>query len=385
MRIEAPDLEVRDAIKETGGEDLKLCYQCGLCTGVCPWNLVRPSPFLVNRHVRAAQLGLTELESEENWLCTTCGACASRCPRGVKIIDIWRAIRRIAVEWGNVPSTLRTALTSMGTVGNPWGEAREKRADWAKDLELKAFAPDCEYLLFPCCTPAYDPRARRMAQKTAKILKKAGVDFGILGVEENCCGESARKAGDEELFRTLASKNISLFKEKGVKKIIAISPHCFWTFRNEYPEFDGRFEVVHYSQILLQLVREGRIELKKEIKRRVAYHDPCYLGRHSGIYDEPRELLRSIPGLELVELPDAREDSLCCGGGGGRMWIETPKGERFSDLRIEQALEVGAEIIATACPYCIINFEDSILVLGKENEIAARDLADLIWEAMGEE
>lgn len=382
MQTVAPFKEVIDIIKEEGGDILKLCYQCGVCSATCPWNLVRS--FIVRRVMHQAQLGLIDFEAEEMWLCVTCGACVQRCPRGVEIIDIMRALRRVISEVGiaKVPDSLRIAIKNISGVGNPLGEPPETRADWAKGLGVKTYTEGTELLYFPCCIPAYDPRLQRVAQATVNILKKADVDFGILGTKESCCGESVRKAGQESLFQSLTQSNISAFAEAGVSKIVVTSPHCYNTFKNEYPEFGGDFEVIHFSQYLAQLIKEGRLKFTKELKRKVTYHDPCYLGRHNGIYDEPREVLESIPGVQLVEMLDSGENSLCCGGGGGRIWMETKKGERFSDLRIEQALEVGASILAVSCPYCLLNFEDSVLTGDKGDIIEIKDIAELVQEAI---
>jgi Fe-S oxidoreductase len=239
-----------------------------------------------------------------------------------------------------------------------------------------------EILYFPGCYLCYDPRLKKVASATANILNKAGVDFGILGDKENCCGESIRKTGDEELFKRLARENIKTFVENGVKKILVSSPHCYHTFKNEYPEFMVNFEVVHISQYLCELIQEGRIELTREYGKKVTYHDPCYLGRHNGIYDEPREALKKIPGLELNEMPEFRATSLCCGGGGGRIWMETLKGERFADFRIGQALGVGAEVLATACPYCITHFEESRLTLEDNVSLEIKDISEIIAEVI---
>jgi len=382
MQAVAPLSEVRDIVKEEGGEIAKLCYQCGLCSAVCPWNLVRS--FIVRRLMHETQLGLVDFEGEDMWLCATCRACVQRCPRSVEVIDVMRALRRVTTEVGagKVPDSLRIAIKNIAAVGNPLGEPQEKRADWAKDLDVKTYAKGTEILYFPGCIPAYDPKVQRVAQATAKILKKAEVDFGILGAEINCCGESARKAGNESLFQNLRQNNINAFLEAGVEKIITTSPHCYDTFKKEYPESGGNFEVMHFAQFLAELLREGRLKLTKELNKRVAYHDPCYLGRHNDIYDEPREVLESIPGLELVELPNSGDDSLCCGGGGGRIWMETKKGERLSDLRLDQALEAGDEILAIACPYCMVNLEDSVLSSNKEDVIEIRDIAELVQEAI---
>lgn len=380
MAVINPSREVAEVIIEAGGEALKSCYQCGLCTATCPWNLVRS--FLTRRLIHQAQIGLVELESEDVWLCATCGTCVERCPRGVEIIDIIRALRRIGTEWGATPRSIKTVMTSIGAVGNPWGEAREKRADWAKNLGVKTVAPGTEFLYFPCCTLAYEPRARRVALATVEVLNKAQVDFGILGSEENCCGESARKAGEEELFQNLARANIQVFTSYGVSKIVVSSPHCYHTFRNEYPSLGGDFEVIHITQLLAELIEDGQLELVRSLEKKVVYHDSCYLGRHNKIYEEPRRVLRSIPGLELIEFPDSHQDSLCCGGGGGRIWMETKKGERFSDIRIEQALELGAEVLAISCPYCLLNFDDSLLTLGKEGFLEIRDVSELVKEVI---
>ncbi|MCP4896393.1 MAG: (Fe-S)-binding protein, partial [bacterium] len=220
------------------------------------------------------------------------------------------------------------------------------------------------------------------ALATASILNKAGVSFGILGSKESCCGESIRKTGGEQEFRDLAKGNIKTFIDHGVKKVIVSSPHCYHTFVNEYPEFMVNFEVVHISQFLAELIDEGRLELNGEYAKRVTYHDPCYLGRHNGVYDEPRHALQKVPGLELVEMTASRQDSLCCGGGGGRIWMETPKEERFSDLRVKQAAETGAEVLVTSCPYCITNFEESRLAMESDEVLQIKDITEIIDEAI---
>ncbi|UCH07804.1 MAG: (Fe-S)-binding protein [Deltaproteobacteria bacterium] len=375
--------EIVDVIKENGGDAFKRCFQCGLCDVVCPWNRVRE--FSMRKIVRQATFGLTEIESEEIWLCTTCGRCPTQCPRDVQQIESGVALRRIATEYGVFPTpvtAIRTVRGSLVGEGNPLSEERAKRPNWAEGLSVKPFTEGMELLYFPGCYLCYDPRLKKVARATATILTKAGVEFGILGTEENCCGESIRKTGDEEVFKRLARDNIKAFIDHGVKKILVSSPHCYHTFKNEYPEFMVDFEVVHLSQYLFELIDEGRLTLTKDYGKKVTYHDPCYLGRHNGIYDEPRGVLGKIAGLELIEMPDAREDSLCCGGGGGRIWMETPKGERFSDLRVEQAMAVGAEVLVTACPYCIANFEDSRLTLEATEHIEVKEITEILQEAM---
>ncbi len=375
--------EIVDVIKDSGGDLFKRCFQCGLCDTVCPWNRVRE--FSMRKIVRQAVFGMTDIESEDIWRCTTCGRCPQQCPRDVKQIESGVALRRIATEYGVFPTAVKPIRTISGSLigeGNPLSEERKNRAAWAEGLGVQAFSEEMEYLYFPGCYLCYDPRLKKVAKATAQLLKKAGVEFGILGSQENCCGESIRKTGDEELFKRLARENIKSFIDNGVKKILVSSPHCYHTFVNEYPEFRVHFEVKHMSQFLLELVREGRLELKGEFAKKVAYHDPCYLGRHNNIYDEPRSVLSAAPGLELMELPDHGQDSLCCGGGGGRIWMETPAGERFSDIRVQQALDVGAQVLATACPYCISNFEDSKLTLDVVDGIEIKDLGEVLVEAL---
>jgi Fe-S oxidoreductase len=375
----APFIEVIDEIKEAGGEVFKLCFQCGLCDAVCPWNKVRT--FSMRKIIREAAFGLSEIEGEDIWRCTTCGACPAQCPRGVKQIDVSVALRRVATEYEVFPPSVRSARTARASIiseGNPLQGERNKRADWAKGLSVKTFTEGMEALYFVGCYFSYDPRMKKVATVTANILKKAGVEFGILGDKESCCGESIRKTGSEEVFKNLAKENIKTFIDNGVKKIIVSSPHCYHTFKNEYPEFMVNFEVVHISQYILELINEGRLELTGEFAKKVTYHDPCYLGRHNGVYDEPRDLLKKVSGLDLVEMSAFGKNSLCCGGGGGRIWMDTPKEERFSDIRLEQANEVGAQILATSCPYCITNFEESRLNLEYDDVLEIKDITEII-------
>ena len=379
METVTPFKEIIEVIKENGGDSFKYCYQCGLCDVVCPWNRVRQ--FSMRKIVRQGTFGLTEIEHEEIWRCTTCGTCPSRCPRGVDQIEAGVALRRIAAEYDVYPGhvgPIRNVVASLASEGNSLGGEREQRADWAKGLPVKSFAEGMEVLYFTGCYLSYDPRMRKVAAATAAILNKAGVDFGILGSRESCCGESIRKTGNEDLFKRLAKDNIKAFIDLGVKKIVVSSPHCYHSFKNEYPEFMVNFEVVFISQFIGELISAGRLRIAGDYPKKVTYHDPCYLGRHNGIYDEPRALLKQVPGLELREMADSREDSLCCGGGGGRIWMETPKEDRFSDLRLGQAVEAGAEVLVTSCPYCITNFTDSSLDLTDEQAVEIKDLTEII-------
>ncbi len=378
-----PFAEIVQEIKDAGGEAFKYCYQCGKCDVVCPWNRVRP--FSIRKIVRQAAYGLPEIELEDIWRCTTCGTCPSRCPRGVEQVEVSVAIRRIATAYDVFPNEVQgvcSAAASLRDEGNPLTGERDKRLDWADGLGLKPFEEGTELLWFVGCYLAYDPRMKKVATATAKLLQRAGVDFGVLGSRESCCGESIRKTGDEALFKSLARENIKTFIDAGVTRILVSSPHCYHTFVNEYPEFRVNFEVVHVTELLAELVRDERLKLTGDFPHKVTFHDPCYLGRRNRIYDPPRELLTGLTGLELTEMVDHHDDSLCCGGGGGRMWMETPKGERFSDLRLGQAQDVGAEVLVTSCPYCISNFEDSRLTVEGAEDLQIKDVTEVLLEAL---
>ena len=383
METIAPFKEVVEEIIAAGGEAYKYCFQCGMCDVVCPWNRVRQ--FSIRKIIREATFGLTEIDGEDIWRCTTCGRCPDRCPRGVKQIDVGVSLRRVASEYEVFPASVKSARSARASIiseGNPLQGVREKRADWAKGLPVKPFEEGMELLYFVGCYLSYDPRMKKVAIATAELLNKAGIDFGILGAQENCCGESIRKTGSEEVFKRLARDNIKAFIDNGVKKILVSSPHCYHTFKNEYPEFRVNFEFVHISQYLKELIDAGKLELSNDYAKKITYHDPCYMGRHNQIYDEPRQVLNAVSGLELVELPDSGQNSLCCGGGGGRIWMDTPMQERFSDLRLKQAKALEAEVLVTACPYCITNFEESRLNLEYDDILEVKDISEIVREAI---
>jgi len=382
----APFKEGIDLIKEAGGDAFKLCWQCGLCSASCPWNSVRT--FMTHKMICQSRYGLVDLEDEDWWLCSTCNQCVSRCPRGVAITDVIRATRKIMLEFQfeKAPASLRSAMGNLSGQGNPWGNERSKRAAWTKDLGIEAYSSEKhDVLYFPCCVPAYDPKLGSVARATALLLQSAGAAFGILGERENCCGESVRKAGHESLFESLAKSNIAAFREKGVKEIIVSSPHCYTTFKEEYPRLNGSVKVLPVTQYLAALMDKGKLSYKKPLSKKIVYHDPCYLGRHNGIYEEPRRVLGSIPGVTLMDEVECRENSLCCGGGGGRIWMETLKGERFSDILVEQAVERGADLLVTACPYCLLNFKDSVVTSDKADVLEVKDISEVVLEAMGEQ
>jgi Fe-S oxidoreductase len=381
MEVISPFKEAQQEIRQRGGEPSNFCFQCGKCDTLCPWN--RVTTFSVRKLMREASLGVVEIEKEEVWRCTTCGKCPLNCPRDVRQIENMVALRRVATNYDVYPASVKSVrriIACLTAQGNPFGEERSERGKWAEGLGVKEFTEGMEYLYFPCCYPCYDARLKRVARAVASLLNKAGVDFGILGSKENCCGESIRKTGNEELFKQLAKEEIKIFIDNGVRKIICSSPHCYHTFKNEYPYFGVNFQVIHITQFLLTLLEEGRLKINGSYSKVVTYHDPCYLGRHNGIYEEPRSLLKSIPGLQLVEMREIKEESLCCGMGGGRVWMETPKEERFANLRIQQALDTGAEVLATACPYCITAFEDARVVLNLEDRIEVKDVTEILDE-----
>lgn len=384
MEPRIPFLEVSDAIVLSGAENLYWCMQCGLCTGTCPYRLVTgeaSEEFNVRLVQRMGQLGLEGFESENClFACTTCRACVDVCPRGVDIIGNVRGMRKMLAEVGSIPPSLKPIAGSLHAQGNPWSGPRDKRTEWIKDVAVPTFSADTEYFLFVCCTSCFDVRSQRIARSVAKALQAAGVSFGIIGNEESCCGESIRKIGDEELFLKLAQSNIELYNSKGVKKIIVTSPHCLFTFKKEYPELGGEYEVYHYTEILAQAAKDGKLALSGDAVGPLAMHDPCYLGRHGGLYDPPRELMAALPGADVKELARNRNKSVCCQGGGGRVWMETRAGERFAELRITDALEAGAKTLVTACPYCITMLEDSCNVMGKGDQLAVKDLSEVIAE-----
>ncbi len=382
METRIPFLEVSDAIIFSGGESLYWCMQCGLCTGTCPYRLVpgeASEEFNIRRVQRLGQLGLEGFESENClFACTTCRACVNVCPRGVDIIGNVRGMRRMLAEAGTIPASLKPIAGSLHSQGNPWSGSRDKRTEWIKDVEVPTFSSDTEYFLFVCCTSCFDARSQQIARAVAKSLNAAGVSFGIIGNEESCCGESIRKIGDEDLFQKLATSNIELFNGKGVKKIITTGPHCLYTFKNEYPELGGEYEVFHYTQILNDAVKAGKLKFSGDAVGPISFHDPCYLGRHSEIFDAPRELMAALPGSDPKELARNHKQSLCCQGGGGRVWMETKAGERFAELRIGEALDAGAKTLTTACPYCITMLEDTCKVLGKQDVLQVLELSEVI-------
>jgi Fe-S oxidoreductase len=365
----------------TDGE-AALCYQCGVCTALCPWGLVREGSLSVRSFMRRAQLGLPS-GCDDLWLCTTCAQCETGCPRGVHVADMFRALRSAAWEERQVATGLPSLMWSLYWNDNPWSQPPSQRSLWAADLNVPRFDPQQhEILLYIGCTSSYDRRAQKIGRTLVRVLRAAGVSFGTLGDEEPCCGEAALSVGHRPYFEEIAAHSAQVFQEHGVRRLAAISPHCYDVFKNHYSSFSADFQPLHYTHLLAELLQEGRLKFEQGLKAQVTFQDPCYLGRHNGEYEAPRQVLEAIPGLELIEMHASGEATLCCGGGGGRMWLETEAGERFSDLRVLQAKEIGASYLATACPFCIVCLEDSAKVL-KLEDIQVMDISEIAALALG--
>lgn len=362
---------------------LDYCYQCGRCSGVCPISVV--SDFRPRKFMLAAQLDQSApLESGLLWQCTTCDACVKVCPQKVKPPEVITSLRSRLVEAGQLPQGVADALENIYRRNNPWGLPKNERAKWADGLSLRRFERGMEWLWFVGCAPSYDPRSQEVAKSLVKILNHAGVEAGFLGEEERCCGDSARRLGEEGLFQLLAEENSAQLNEAGAEKILTTSPHCYNVFLNEYPKLNE--EVWHYTQLLAELVQAGRLVFAEPAEElTVTYHDPCYLGRHNDIYEEPRAVLRAIPGIRLVEMPRNREQSFCCGGGGGRMWVETEEREHPGAVRVREALSTGAKVLVTACPFCLINFDEAVKSLDAAESLEVWDLAELVSMRLVEE
>jgi len=354
------------------------CFQCGVCTATCPWGLLQAEPVNVRQLMHRAQLGIAQ-EDGAMWWCTTCRACEVQCPRGVPIADVMLALRSLAWKDGQAPRGLASVMWALYWDANPWRRPPSQRALWAKGLDVKAFEPGDEALYYVGCTPSYDSRTQKVARALVALFRQAGVAFGTLGEDEPCCGDAAYGLGQRDYVRRIVEANVELFSQRGVQTLVTTSPHCYDMFRNQYPAEAG-LRPLHYSQYLASLVDEGRLRFEKPFEARVTFHDPCYLSRRNDVQEEPRRVLAAIPGLELVEMARSGESTLCCGGGGGRMWMETKAGERFADLRVEEALDSGAEILVTACPHCIACLEDGVKLSGRD--LRVMDLAELAASAL---
>jgi len=358
------------------------CIQCGKCTGGCPISVISP-----HFNIRKLLYEILNSEGEDIaqkkemiWDCSTCTTCVQRCPKQVDPADLVISVRSVLVEDGQVPPKIRDVLKSISIRGNPWNIGQEKRSEWAEGLEIKNIA-DAEVLYYVGCTPAFDPRLHKVAKSLAKALNKAGVNFGTLGNDEVCCGNEIRRMGDIWSFDALKEMNMEMFTQFPIKQIITTSPHCYNTFKNEYKELD--IEVNHYSQVIADLIKQKKLTFSKKFEKTVTYHDPCFLGRQNQIFDEPRTILKNIPSLNFVEMDRVRERALCCEGGGGRMWIEAHETmERTATIRVQEALDCGAEILATACPFCLLTLEDAVKTKELEDKIQVLDIIEIVSQVI---
>jgi len=380
------------------------CTECGRCSDNCPAlatgkpldpqkivldirdQLLAEGPALLKGATAQTKPPAHWVESkpEELWACTTCAACVEACPVTIEHIDKIVDMRRhLTLMEGSAPPEAQRAMTNIERAGNPWGEPRETRGDWAKDLGVPTFAerPDAEYLYFVGCAASFDRRNQKVARALVQVLRAAGVSVAILASEETCNGDPARRIGNEYLWQIQAQQNIETFKKYGVRKVIASCPHCFNTIANEYPQLGGNYEVIHALQLVDRLIADGRLKVGRGMAEAVAYHDPCYLGRHNGIYDAPRAVMDAVPGVQRVEIePHNRERGFCCGAGGGRMWMEEKVGQRVNHRRIEQLLVLnsGATKVASGCPFCLIMLEEGVGAKGVQDVIKPVDVLELV-------
>jgi len=367
--------------------DLYGCIQCGKCTGGCPMTLkteLNIRRLIYQTLVAGRSFDLSPLEVL--WDCTTCNTCTSRCPKELDPMEIIVAMRGVLVEGGRVPSTVKVALQSVFNQGNPLTFARSDRAAWVGDLPVPNIADlgeKADFLYFVGCTPSYDPRIHPTTTALVKLFERAGLRFGILGEEEQCCGSEVRRLGESGLFEMLTEDNMELFEQMGVQRLVTVSPHCFNVFKHDYPTNGWKLEAQHYTQLLANLLESGELAFSGELDRVVTYHDPCYLGKHNGIFDPPRTILQAIPGVKLVEMDRSRERSLCCEGGGGRMWLEgTNREEKLAGRRVQEAVETGAQILATACPFCVLTLEEAVKLAGLEEKIQVKEIMELVEEVL---
>jgi Fe-S oxidoreductase len=375
------------------GERVRTCLQCGTCSGVCPFGYLMDFPPGVM--VAALRAGIFDrvIDTDTVWMCVSCYACTQECPSKIPLTAglMTRAKEELLLA-GNIPTELQSALENSQRYSNPLGESPRKRAEWAKGIEpevpiMRTAKRPVDVLWFVGDYPSYHTRVQLVSQALAKVLHALDVDFGILGPEENSDGDSQRLAGERGLFEMLAEKNGQAFARYEFGEIITTDPHAYNALKNEYPALDISYPVRHYTQFLAERLDQLKPLLKHEVKASIAFHDPCYLGRANGVFDEPRALLEAIPGVELVEMAHNHTTSLCCGGGGGGMWLDGFQWEkahtRLSEWRVREAVAAGADILAVACPYEPPRFEDAAKMVQQAGKLVVRDVAELLAEAMG--
>ncbi|MHB8513095.1 MAG: (Fe-S)-binding protein [Actinomycetota bacterium] len=372
--------------------DTYTCTECGRCQSVCPaWNtgkelnpkllimnmrdhLFEKAPLLLGEttaedvpEIASRELVPEVIHDEVLWACVTCGACVYECPVDIEHVDAIVDMRRYQVMMeSKFPAEAGVMLRNLESSQNPWGASASQRLDWTKGIEdyvvvvQDRIPPAAEYLYWVGCAGAFDDRAKKAVNAFARLMIEAGVGFAVLGPQESCTGDPARRIGNEYLFQEMAKSNIEMLNGKGVRKIVASCPHCFNTMANEYPQFGGTFEVIHHTQLLEKLIQEGRLTPSGEVAQKVTYHDPCYLARHNDITEEPRHLLDAVPGLEKQEMHRCGKKTFCCGAGGARMWMEETEGKRINHERIDEALSTNPDMVATGCPYCMIMLDDAV-------------------------
>ncbi len=390
--------------------DTDACTVCGRCTAVCPANKtgkpLDPREIVLKLGEVAAATGtpavsptvstagaitvsvdnvFERVTPEELWACTSCRACDEACPVGIEILDKILDMRRyLALMEANFPPELGKTYLALENQSNPYGIDQQLRSAWTSqlDFEVKVLGSEdvvsAEYLYWVGCAGSFDERNVRVTVATARLLHEAGVDFAILGPQELCSGDPARRSGNEFLFQQLAQQNIRTLDDFGVEKVITQCPHCFTALANDYPQLGGSYQVLHHSQVLMDLLRSGKLDPKANGSGKIAYHDPCYLGRHNDIYLAPREVVASIAGIEVVELPRSGTKSFCCGAGGGRMWMEERTGKKVQIERTEEALASGVDEIAVACPFCYIMIDDGVAELGRADDVSVRDISMIL-------
>ena len=392
------------------------CTECGRCTASCPANLtgklLSPRKIMVDIRKRLGEKGPLLLDgktpeppngqsvgagvakslvhdyitAEELFACTTCMACVQECPVNIEHVDAIIGMRRnLVLMESNFPPEVQSLFRNLETNSNPWAFSSSNRADWAEGLEvpIMATAPEIEVLFWVGCAGSFDNRYKKVSVAFAKLMNMADVKFAILGSEEKCTGDSARRIGNEYLAQTLMKENVATLNNYHVKKIVTSCPHCFHTLKKEYPAFGGNYEVVHHTDFLAQLLKEGRLKPARETAVKLTYHDSCYLGRYNDVYDAPREILESVQGIELVEMEKSRSKGMCCGAGGGRMWMEEKEGKRVNIERTEQALATDAKVISTACPFCMTMMTDGVKAKEQSESVQVKDVAEILLDSVG--
>jgi len=375
------------------GERLRLCLECGNCSGICPFGylMIHP-PSRMIAQLRADRFEKV-LETDTVWMCVSCYACTTVCPAQIPLTPgLMTSAKEELLLAGKVPTELQNALGNSQRYGNPLGESPRKRAEWANGIKpdvkiLGKVRQPVDILWFVGDYPSYHPRVQQTAKTLAKVLNTLGVDFGILGPDESSDGDSQRLAGERGLFEMLAEKNGKVFSKYQFNKIITTDPHAYNAIKNEYSKLGISYPIQHYTEYLTERLDQLKPLLKHEVKAKVTYHDPCYLGRANGIFDQPRALLGAIPGVELVEMAHNHANSLCCGGGGGGMWLDGFQWEkaqvRLSEWRVREAMTAGANILAVACPYETPRFEDAVKSLNGGGQLIVKDIAELLAESIG--